>query len=58
MGTAIGGGTGLAKTVVNKGNEVIIEAGRRLDIILDSELRTGGSPPPLPSVTPNYNYGY
>jgi len=62
LGTAIGGGLGVAKTVVDKGKEVIIEAGQRLDIILDSELRTGGEQNQviptqnLPSMTPNYNY--
>lgn len=65
IGTAIGGGLGAAKTVIDKGKDVVIEAGERLNIILDSELRTGGeqmSPPvsvPAPSsYNQNYNYSY
>ncbi|HSA06320.1 MAG TPA: hypothetical protein P5556_04000 [Candidatus Gastranaerophilales bacterium] len=59
IGTAIGGGTGVAKTVIDKGNDVFIQAGEALDIILDSELRVGGDQggaSPLPSA-PSY-YGY
>lgn len=61
LGTAIGGGAGAVKTVIDKGKDVVIEVGERLDIILDSELRTGGeqaSPPAPSSYNPDYNYGY
>ena len=62
MGTAIGGGTGIAKTLIDKGKNVVINAGEQLNIILDSELRIGGEQSlpqkTLPSVTPDYNYNY
>ncbi len=64
IGTAIGGGTGVAKTVVDKGKDVVIEVGERLDIILDSELRTGGEQNRTPQnynapgYDNDYNYGY
>lgn len=62
IGTAIGGGTGVAKTIYDKGKDVIIEAGEQLDIILDSELRTGGDnsgTSQLPGMNSGYNnYGY
>jgi|GEM_PF-1052381 len=61
IGTAIGGGTGVAKTIYDKGRDVVIEAGEKLDIILDSELRTGSEQDgasQLPSVSPNNNYNY
>lgn len=61
IGTAIGGGSGVAKTVIDKGKDVVIEVGQQLDIILDSELRTGGeeNSSPVPSnFNTDYNYGY
>ncbi len=59
IGTAIGGGTGVAKTIYDKGKDVVIEAGEQLNIILDSELRTGSEPAQqLPGLTPDYNYRY
>jgi hypothetical protein len=41
IGTAIGGGTGLLKSAADKGSNVVIGPGDRVDIILDSELRAG-----------------
>ncbi|OGI04926.1 MAG: hypothetical protein A2Y25_00690 [Candidatus Melainabacteria bacterium GWF2_37_15] len=61
LGTAVGGGAGAVKTIIDKGNEVVINAGDQLDIILDSELRTGGeetSNPAPSNYNSNYNYGY
>ena len=58
IGTAIGGGSGVAKTVIDKGKDVVINIGEKLDIILDSELRTGGEQQNMPPVPQNYNYGY
>ena len=37
-GTAIGGGVGVAKALVDKGAEVVIQAGERIDIILDQPI--------------------
>jgi len=61
LGTAIGGGAGVAKTVIDKGKEVVIEAGEALNIILDSELRAGegqSTMPTPPNYNSNYNYDY
>ena len=55
LGTAIGGGTGLAKSAIDKGADVVIEAGTPVDIILDSELRAGADDN---APQQNYNYGY
>lgn len=60
IGTAIGGGLGLGKSIIDKGNDVVIEAGEQLNIILDSELRSDGGASggqALPSMDYN-NYGY
>jgi len=62
LGSAIGGGLGATKTVIDKGNNVIIKAGEELNIILNSELRIGGETnvPSLPPLNQNYdnNYGH
>ncbi len=61
IGTAIGGGTGVAKTIYDKGKDVVIDIGEKIDIILDSELRTGGEQSGAqqsPGLTPNYNNNY
>lgn len=57
LGSAIGGGLGVGKTVIDKGKDVVIAAGEQLDIILDSELRSGGESGGS-YTPPNNNYGY
>jgi hypothetical protein len=48
MGTAIGGGLGLGKTIMDKGENVVIPANSSLDITLDQPL----------TVNPTQTYGY
>lgn len=49
--TGVGGGLGLGKTLIDKGNDVYLEAGQPVDIILDQPLTVGGS-------QPAYDYNY
>ena len=37
-GTAVGGGVGVAKALIDKGQEVVIEAGEKINIVLDQPV--------------------
>lgn len=51
--SGIGGGLGLGKTLINKGNDVYLEEGQPVDIILDQPLTVGGNQSGYDN---NYNY--
>ncbi len=53
--TGIGGGLGLGKSLIDKGNDVVLEAGQPLDIMIDQPLTVGGNQP-APSYDNNYGY--
>jgi len=55
--TGIGGGLGLGKTLVEKGTDVVLDAGQPVDITIDQPLTVGGSQPSVPQQYDN-NYGY
>jgi hypothetical protein len=50
--TGIGGGLGLGKSLINKGNDVVLQAGQPLDIQLDQPLTVSGGS----TSYDNYNY--
>lgn len=51
--TGIGGGLGIGKSLIDKGNNIYLEAGQPVDIIIDQPLTVGGSQPAYDN---NYNY--
>lgn len=53
--TGIGGGLGLGKSLIEKGNDVYLEAGQPVDIILDQPLTVGGNQSGYDNNN-NYNY--
>ncbi len=53
--TGVGGGLGLGKTLIDKGGEVILEAGMPVDILLDQPLTVGGN---QQRYNNNNNYDY